>query len=125
MSRECHSQQTHPGTTPPLLPAYKSNQLIRWSHFQELPYIKVREFDVATAVCFRAPAEHTEDEGLPGKLYVTSSVDNLPAKAIHTSTDPELKIIFRKALGYRSRTWNSLVSDTGFSILVKNFWIPK
>ena len=80
MSRECPSQQTHPGTTPPHLPASKSNQFIRWSHFQELPYIKVREFDVGTAVCFGASAEHTEDEGLPGKLYVTSSADNFPAK---------------------------------------------
>jgi hypothetical protein len=75
---------------------------------------------VCTAVCRRASAEHTEDEGLPGKLYVTSSVDSWPAKGIHTTIDPELKIIFREALDYRSRTWNSLVSGTGFSILVKN-----
>jgi len=120
MSRECPSLQTHPSTTPPHLPASRSNQFIRWSHFQELPYIKVREFDVGTAVCFRASAEHTEDEGLPGKLYVTSSVDSLSAKRIHTSTDPELKIIFRKALGYRSRTWNSLVSDSGFCGVVSH-----
>jgi len=123
--RECHSHQTHPDTTPPHLPASRSNQFIRWSHIQELPYIKVREFDVSTAVCFGASAEHTEDEVLPGKLYVTFSVDSLPAKGIHTSTDPQFKVIFGKPLGYRSPTWNSLVSDTGLSILATNVWIPK
>jgi hypothetical protein len=98
MSRECPSQQTHPSTTPPPFPATKSNQFIRWSYFQELPYIKVREFDVGTVVCVRVSAEHTEDEGLPGKLYVTSAVDSLPAEGIHISIDPELKIIVRKLL---------------------------
>jgi hypothetical protein len=42
----------------------------------------------------------------------------LPAKRIHTSTDPELKIVFRKTLGYRSLTWNSLVWRGVFRVLV-------
>jgi hypothetical protein len=99
MSRECPSQQTHPGTTPPLLPASKSNLFIRWPHIQELPYIKVREFVASTAVYFRASAEYTEDEGLSGKLYVTSSVGRVPLKRIHLSRDLKFKIIVRKAFG--------------------------
>lgn len=77
MSRECPSKQTHPGTTPPLLPASKSNQFIRWSHIQKFLYIKVREFVVGTALFFTGSAEHIEDEDLLGKLYTISSVDSL------------------------------------------------
>jgi hypothetical protein len=98
MSRECPSQQTHPGHTPPLLPASKSNQFIRWPHIQQLPYIKVGEFVAITAVYFRASAEYTEDEGLSGKLYINSSVDTVPLKIIHISRYLELKIIVKMLL---------------------------